>query len=121
MFQIKHVTPPASNGMDAGTLIGVSRMPTAVAKQLGSNSREDSAVAFDVLRAQTVFAAWDSARVQIGQVLRSLTSKDDLPASSLWNWANCDCKARPRGTTLPISLPFLGYVTAPSSNKLGLI
>lgn len=75
MFQIKHVTPPASNGMDAGTLIGVSRTPTAVAKQLGSNSREDSAIAFDVLRAETVFAAWDSARVQTGQVLRSLTSK----------------------------------------------
>ena len=53
MFQIKHVTPPASNGMDAGTLIGDGRTPTAVAKQLGSNSREDSAIAFDVLRAET--------------------------------------------------------------------
>lgn len=93
MFQIKHVTPPASNGTDAGTLIGDSRTPTAVAKQLGSNSREDSAIAFDVLRAETMFAAWDSARVQIGQVLRSLTNKNDLPASSLWNWAKRDCKA----------------------------
>lgn len=93
MFQIKHVTPPASNGMDAGTLIGDGRTPTAVAKQLGSNSREDSAIAFDVLRAETMFAAWDSARVQIGQVLRSLTNKNDLPASSLGNWAKRDCKA----------------------------
>lgn len=95
MFQIKHVTPPASNGTDAGTLIGDGRTPTAVAKQLRSNSREDSAVAFDVLRAETMFAAWDSAQVQIGQVLRSLTSKNDLPALSLWNWAKHDCKAQP--------------------------
>lgn len=87
MFQIKHVTPPASNGTDAGTLIGDGRTPTAVAKQLRSNSREDSAVAFDVLRAETMFAAWDSAQVQIGLVLSSLTSKNDLPALSLWNWA----------------------------------
>lgn len=41
VVQIQHVTPAANNRMVAGTPIGDSRKPTAVVKQLGSNSRED--------------------------------------------------------------------------------